>query len=173
MTHIVERSQNYIFRALTFKDLKSCTMSHEKGRLKTFQDRLEARHQCYGHIDDKTNQPISYFWVTRGQNAPFDFGLRIRVSADETYIWDCRVDEPLRGQGLYPEGLSILCERAENNVYILSEKENTSSCKGIRKAGLNEKLKFSVLKIFGTRFLSFNKKIKILSSDTLSFKELS
>ena len=158
-------SAGVVFKTLCKENLSLCPMAQEKNRLDSFKRRLEDGHTCLGHVDKKNSTVISYFWVTKSYNAAFDFGLQISVNDNETYIWDCRVNEDSRGQGLYKHGLSEITKRS-SNVYIISEQSNFKSCRAIEKAGFRKILEFSFVKILKSVFFIANRRVKYICASS-------
>lgn len=161
------------FQVLSVKDLEKCSAAHEKNRLSIFKRRIKEGHQCYGHVDIESKVAVSYFWVTQGATAPFDFGTEIEVHENEAYIWDCRVVERAQGRGFYQHGLTeISAYLKAEKAYVLSEKRNIKSCNGIKKSGFYNSEFFSLYKILRSTWLRKPSTFKSVTCDTIPLKEL-
>ena len=128
-----------IFQELSVEELQTCNMAHQNNRMEKFKQRFEEGHKCYGHVQNTSKEVVTYFWVTTDQKAPFVFGVNANILNDQVYIWDCRVDESMRGQGLYPHGLNKIAQIfVGKTALIVTETKNIASHKGIVKSGFSK-----------------------------------
>jgi len=116
----------------------------------------------YAIIDSKV---VGHLWAFICREKSIRIDGFIKISKNEAVIHFATVYEKYRGKNIYPSMLSTLCnklmlEKGVQKIYIITDKDNISSIKGIEKVGF---------KIYQKKlYLPIYKVVKVIDS-VLSF----
>lgn len=84
------------------------------------------------------NSPAAFGWMARGKAMIGELAHELILPIGNRYLWNFRTLETFRGLGIYPALLLYIIryerEKAKQ-FWIIHAPENTSSLKGIKKAG--------------------------------------
>lgn len=138
----VSNPDSYVLAALDAATIAKAPLAALRGRAAKFTKRLELGYRCVGYLD-AAGIVRSYVWIAGGgtgpETVPVWRNLRWRLSAGDTYLWDCRTDPAHEGRGLYRCALRAAAAQAaargSRDVWIESEIGNEASTRGIRAAG--------------------------------------
>ena len=84
------------------------------------------------------NTPAAFGWMARGKAYIGELDHQLILPVGNRYLWNFRTMEAFRGLGIYPALLHYIIRRETekaNRFWIIHAPENTSSLKGIKKAG--------------------------------------
>jgi hypothetical protein len=84
------------------------------------------------------NTPAAFGWMAMGKAKIGELGHEFILPMGHRYLWNFRTFEEFRGLGIYPRMLQFIIDSEFHNAdcfWILHAPENTSSEKGIVKAG--------------------------------------
>ena len=132
--------QRLIFEPITEHNAKEVIKLRGKEYLSQFHEQL--REGDFGYFAYLDGNAVGYGWI-KGKGAKDYF---FDIKNDVKYLCRFFVHEDFRGQGIYPEIICALIEKAKENqvFYIAVEKGNQSSERGLKKVGfeLVEEIKF-------------------------------
>lgn len=99
--------------------------------------RFETGRRCYmARVDEKI---AAYGWVSFEQEFIGELNLRLRLLADEAYIWDCVTLPAFRRNYLYSALLTYIVAELStehlHRVWIGADLDNVASQRGIARAG--------------------------------------
>jgi RimJ/RimL family protein N-acetyltransferase len=102
-----------------------------------WEKRWARGEQCYGGWLQQ--RLVHYSWVCRSDAYIGEIHGRLRVGADDAYVYDCFTDGSTRGLGIFPAVLSRIGQELfagqTRRIWIVVEAENQSSRKAIMRAG--------------------------------------
>jgi hypothetical protein len=84
--------------------------------------------------------PAAFGWMARGKALIGELAHEIILPIGNRYLWNFRTMEAFRGLGIYPALLQYIILQERKKAYrfwIIHAPENTSSLKGIKKAGFH------------------------------------
>jgi hypothetical protein len=90
-------------------------------------------------------------WIISNDKVPPDMPIKLNWN-NEAYIQECVTEPKYRGQGLYPftltRILSFLILQNKTKAFIISQKSNYASIKGIIKAGFKKRNEAVYIRLF-------------------------
>ncbi|HEY0041642.1 MAG TPA: N-acetyltransferase [Flavisolibacter sp.] len=84
------------------------------------------------------NTPAAFGWMARGKAIIGELAHELILPIGNRYLWNFRTMEAFRGLGIYPALLQYIIQQESKKAsrfWIIHAPENTSSLKGIKKAG--------------------------------------
>ena len=131
----------FTFRKLSEADLSRYPVFSVMNRFQRYMHNMRHGHLCYGFFTSK-NDLASYLWISLGSisDLVIPYGkLRVALSDQQSYIWDCRTIPDFQRKGLYIDGLCIakqICvEHGATDIYISADPANVPSQRRIMSAG--------------------------------------
>jgi hypothetical protein len=102
--------------------------------------RINAGHQLFVSLKD--NNITGYYWFSSGPTTiPWEKDLDLKLEMTQAYIWDCKVSQTFRNQGIYGRSLREIVSRhhikGTNSIFIYCRVENLPSSRAILKNGFN------------------------------------
>ncbi len=98
--------------------------------------------------------PVAVGWSATGEVALFGGRVTLHVPANDRYLYGFVTHPDWRGRGIYPHLLqTILRTEEQEHFWIIHLLENTSSQRGIHKAGFRVAGRFSFLPTGGLRLV--------------------
>lgn len=102
------------------------------------EKRLENDHVAFvSYINDV---PAGFGWMARRKATIGELAHELSLPVGNRYLWNFRTLEAFRGLGIYPILLQYIIKWERGNAsrfWIIHAPENTSSLKGINKAGFH------------------------------------
>ena len=112
--------------------------------IKKIDSKLNKNDACYAVFID--NELAHTTWLFKNKLLTDQLGEKNVFTAG-----DSLTNEKFRGKGIYPYVLKFISREAEKPIVIYVDENNTSSIKGIEKAGFIKKYSFSMLRLLGIK----------------------
>ena len=139
-------------RVLTYEDLVDAKYYKVVAFPEEIRRRLEAKNTCYGFYSDGTLATIGW---SSNDYMELDRGVNF-ICPSEVGLFDFITLPEFRSRGLYTNALRYLVkeihERGPRCIYIAVDPNNTSSVKGIERAGFSPFLRFKRRRVLGIGF---------------------
>ncbi len=95
---------------------------------------------CYIVMDQ--GECIHYSWMTKAVREISEIGYLAQLPPEHTWIYNCYTAPSHRGRSIYPrvlqEIVSDMCQAGSTVTWIDVDKRNSSSIRGLEKAGFHE-----------------------------------
>lgn len=145
ITATVTRNPAVQIQLATSDDLEAWRSDKRLWAVELWWDRLHGARRAYlGLLDD---DPVHIAWVF----GPHEPNKYFELNDHEAMIGPCLTYPWARGKGVYPSMIAaiseILADEGIEQIYMLVEKRNTASIRGVEKAGLRHNGRVSFLRI--------------------------
>jgi hypothetical protein len=137
--------------------------------------RLKQGHLLF--VDVQALVVRGYFWVSEDNLfVPWEKDTEILIPPNSRYIWDCRVDQTFRNQGIYKLGLQELSQSqtstAEKKVYIYCLTSNKPSHAAIVSTGYSPVAEITVFRLAFQRIFAKGKNSQLILGPKISIYQL-
>lgn len=137
---VVELSRNDI-------DAMAAVMYSGRGKLLR---RFDCGHRCFAVVEG--NDILSFFWVMTGRRYVPELRLNFKLTQQQAWMYNAVTVSNARGKGLYSRVIrhieDTLSKEGFEEFFIDVNKRNSSSIKGIAKAGFRKIAEIRRHKVF-------------------------